>query len=109
MAISLEIGVSDLLPELLANALVLLGALETAGAIAAGTLQAVLYCLDHFCIFIESNSHGNSPFSFYYNFSVKYSGFSGRLVPTFYLGVCFLFSFWHINAIITKICPGGYI
>ena len=57
MAISLEIGVCDLLPELLANALVLLGALETAGAIAAGTLQAVLYGLDHFCIFVQSDCH----------------------------------------------------
>lgn len=64
MAISLEIGVCDLLPELLANALVLLGALETAGAIAAGTLQAVLYGLDHFCIFVQSDCHMEISFFF---------------------------------------------
>ena len=38
VAIAFEIGIRDLLPELLADALVFLGALKPAGAIAAGTL-----------------------------------------------------------------------
>jgi hypothetical protein len=52
VAITLKIGVCDLLPELLANTLILLSTLQAAGAIATGTLQAVLYGLDHFCIFV---------------------------------------------------------
>ena len=95
MAVALEIGVCDLLPEFLANALIFLGALESAGAIAAGTLQSVLYGLDNFRIFIESDCHRKSPFSFYYTLSVK--------------GSSFLFSFRRINDIITKICAGGYV
>jgi hypothetical protein len=63
MAITLEIGVCDLLTELLANALILLGTLEAAGAITTGTLQAVLYGLDYFCIFVQSDCHGD--FSFF--------------------------------------------
>ena len=66
MAVSLEIGVCDLLAELLANALVFFRPLESAGAVTAGTLQAVLYGLDYFLVFIESDSHGVTPFSFYY-------------------------------------------
>ena len=64
MAVTLEIGVCDLLPELLANALVLFGALETAGAIAAGTLQAVLYGFAHLCIFVQSDCHMEISFFF---------------------------------------------
>ena len=75
MAISLEVGVRNLLPEFLANALVLFGTLETAGAIATGALETILYSLDHFCIFIESDSHSNTPFSFYYTRGVKGSSF----------------------------------
>ena len=52
MAIALEIGVFHLLPELLADALILLGALETAGAIAAGALQTLPDGSDNFLIFI---------------------------------------------------------
>jgi hypothetical protein len=57
MAIALEIGIGDLLPELLANALVLLGAFQTAGTIAAGALQSVFYDLNHFLIFIQFDCH----------------------------------------------------
>ena len=71
MAITLEIGVCDLLPEFLANALILLGTLEAARAIATGTLQAFLDGLNHFCIFIQSDSHGNTSFLFYYSLFVK--------------------------------------
>ena len=52
MAVALEIGICDLLPEFLANALVLLGALESAGTIAAGTLQALPDGLHNFLILI---------------------------------------------------------
>ena len=62
MAITLEIWVCDLLPEFLANALILLGTLEAAGAIATGTLQAVLYGLDDFRIFVQSDCHSNLSF-----------------------------------------------
>ena len=71
MAVTLEIGICDLLPEFLANALILLGTLQAARAITTGTLQAVFHGLYHFCIFIESDCHRNSPFSFYYTLVVK--------------------------------------
>ena len=95
MAVSFEIRIRDLLPEFLADTLVFFGALESAGTITAGALKTILYSLDHFCIFIESDSHGESPFSFYYTPGVK--------------GSSFLFSFCPINDTITKICLGGYL
>ena len=52
MAIAFEIGICDLLTEFLADALILLGALETAGAIAAGALQTLPDGSDNFLIFI---------------------------------------------------------
>ena len=52
MAISLELGIGNLIPEFLADALVFLCALQTAGTIAAGTLQAFLDRLYHFLIFV---------------------------------------------------------
>ena len=58
MAIALEIGVSHLLPEFLANALVFLGSFQTAGAVAAGALQAFLDHLDHFLVIVQTYSHG---------------------------------------------------
>ena len=57
VAVAGEIGISHLLPEFLADALVILGAFQTAGAIAAGALQAVPDGLNHFFIFIEPNCH----------------------------------------------------
>ena len=62
MAVAGEIGVFHLLPEFLADALVVLGAFQTAGAIAAGALQAVPDGLNHFFIFIEPNCHGVTSF-----------------------------------------------
>ena len=62
MAIAYVVRVGDLLPELLANALIFLRALHTAGAIAAGALQAVPDGLNHFFIFIEPNCHGVTSF-----------------------------------------------
>ena len=57
MAIALEIGVSHLFAEFLADALVFLGTLQTAGAVAAGTLEAFLDHLNHFLVIIQSYSH----------------------------------------------------
>ena len=71
VAITLEIGVCDLLPELFANALILLGTLQTAGAIATGTLQAFLDCFYDFRVFVQSDCHGNTSFLFYYSPFVK--------------------------------------
>ena len=58
MAITREIGISHLLPEFLTDALVFLGALQTAGAVAAGALQAFLDHLDHFLVIVQTYSHG---------------------------------------------------
>ena len=77
MAVTLEIGVCDLLTEFFAHALVFLSALEPARAITTGSLQAFLYSLDYYCIFIESNCHEFSPFSFYYILPVNTQAFSG--------------------------------
>ena len=57
MAISGKVRVSDLLPEFLADALVFLGALQPARAIAAGAFQAFPDGLHHFLILVESDSH----------------------------------------------------
>ena len=67
MAVALEIRVRDLLLKFLADALVLLRPLQPAGAVAAGTLQALPNGSDHFLIFIQPNRHTFAhPFSFYY-------------------------------------------
>ena len=58
MAITLIVGVSDLLPEFLANALVFLGSFQTAGAVATGALQTFLDHLDHFLVIVQTYSHG---------------------------------------------------
>ena len=57
MAISLELGIGNLIAEFLADALVLLCTLQAAGAISAGTLQTVFDHLNHFLIFIQSDGH----------------------------------------------------
>ena len=64
MAKTLVVGVSDLLTEFLADALVFLGTLQAAGAITTGTLQAIFYGLYYFCIFIESDCHKKISFFF---------------------------------------------
>ena len=64
MAVTLEIRIRDLLPEFLADALIFLGALKTAGAIATGALQALLDGGHHFLILIQTNSHENNSFLF---------------------------------------------
>ena len=57
MAETLEIGVFHLLPELLADALVLLGPLQAAGAVSAGALESLFDGGHHFLIVIQPNSH----------------------------------------------------
>ena len=59
----MEVRISHLLPEFLADTLILLGALHTAGAIAAGPFQTLFDGLHHLLILIESNGH---KFSFLY-------------------------------------------
>ena len=81
MAVTLEIGVCDLRPELLADALILLGPLKAAGAIATGALQAVLYHFDDLFVFIQPYSHMNTSFFFllYYHCqeaNINYSSIS---------------------------------
>ena len=58
MAITLKIGVSHLLTEFLADALVFFGPLQTAGAVTTGAFQTFLDHLDHFLVIIQTYSHG---------------------------------------------------
>ena len=59
MAVALEGRIRDLLPEFLADALVLLGPLQTAGAVSSGALQAIFYDLDHLLVLIQTHSHAD--------------------------------------------------
>ena len=58
MAISLELGIGNLIPEFLADALVFLGPFQTAGAVAASALQTFFDHLDHFFVIVQTYSHG---------------------------------------------------
>jgi hypothetical protein len=55
MAISLEIGVGDLITEFLADALIILGALKTAGAVTALGFKTFFDGLYYFFVFVESD------------------------------------------------------
>ena len=55
MTVALEFGVCHLLSEFLADAFVILGFRQTAGAIASSRLQALLNSVDGFHILIESD------------------------------------------------------
>ena len=55
MAIALEIRIGDLLTEFLADALIILGALETAGAVSALGFKALFDGLYYFFVFVESD------------------------------------------------------
>ena len=57
MTKTLEIGVGHLLPELPADALIFLGPLQAAGAVAAGALQALPDHVHHFLVIIQPYSH----------------------------------------------------
>ena len=62
MAKTLEIRIRHLLPELLADALVLLGTFQPAGTVAAGALQTLPDHLDHFLVLVQPYSHDLTPF-----------------------------------------------
>ena len=66
MTVTRKIRVSDLLTEFLTNAFIFLRALQTAGAIAAGSLQAIADHLNHFLIIVQSNSHFITSSPLYY-------------------------------------------
>ena len=75
MTVSFEVGIVDLVPEFLADALVFLRPLQAAGAVSAGTLQALPDHANHFLIVIQSDSHGITSLPPYYRglcFKVKY-------------------------------------
>ena len=57
MAVAFEVGISDLLPEFFANALVLLGTLQAARTVSAGAFKALFDGGNHFFIFVESDGH----------------------------------------------------
>ena len=57
MTVSLKVGVRHLLPEFLADALVFLGPLETAGAVAAGALQTIFNHSDNLLVLVQTNCH----------------------------------------------------
>ena len=67
MTIAFELRIRDLLTKFLADALIFFRALQTAGAITAGTLQSFLDCLHHFLIFIQSDSHDTTSLPDHYN------------------------------------------
>ena len=62
MAVAGIVGIRHLLPEFLANALIILGPLQPAWAVTASALQAFPYGFHHFLVFIESNCHGHLSF-----------------------------------------------
>ena len=64
MAVSFEIRIRNLLPEFLADALIIFAALQTAWAIATSPLQPLFDSLNHFFIIIESNCHNAHILSF---------------------------------------------
>ena len=57
MAVALEVGISNLLPEFFANALVLFGTLEAARTVSAGALESIPDSLYHLLILIQPNRH----------------------------------------------------
>ena len=72
MAVATVVRVCNLLPEFLADTLVILTALQTAGAVSAGTLQPFLDRLYHFLIFVQSNSHNFTSLPLYYKVDSSY-------------------------------------
>ena len=66
MAISFEIRIGDLLPELPTDALILLSSLKSAGTIASRALETFPDGLHHFFIFVEPYCHTTTSFRIYY-------------------------------------------
>ena len=67
MTVALKFGIRDLFTEFLADALIILIALQSARTVTAGTLQSFLDCLHHFLIFIQSDSHDTTSLPDHYN------------------------------------------
>ena len=57
MTITFELGIRNLLTDFLANALIIFAALQPAGTVTTGTLQSFFDRLNHFLVFIQSDSH----------------------------------------------------
>ena len=57
MAVAVEVGIGHLGAKFLANTLIILRPLHTAGTIATGMLQSLFDSLNHFLIFVESDRH----------------------------------------------------
>ena len=66
MTVAFEVRIGDLLPEFLADTLIVLGAFQTAGTVAAGALETVTNGLDHFLILIQTNCHSDQLLWLYY-------------------------------------------
>ena len=64
VAVSLVVGVIDLVLELLAHTLGLLCPLQTAGAVAARALQPLTDGVDNFLVLIQRDLHDIRPFLF---------------------------------------------
>ena len=64
VTVALKIGVGDLLTELLADAFIVLGALHSAGTVAALGLEAVLYHFYYFFVFVKSDLRFHRFYSF---------------------------------------------
>ena len=62
VTVTLKIGIRDLLPEFLTDALVFLRPFQAAGAITSGPLQTVFDHLNHFLVIVEPYSHLLSSF-----------------------------------------------
>ena len=56
MAKSLKLGICDLISELLADTLIILGFLKTARAISPALLESLLYCCDNILVFVKGDS-----------------------------------------------------
>ena len=62
MAVPFITGVRDLVTELLADALIFLRMLQSAGAVSPCFLQSLTDHLYHFLILVQPNRHDHSPF-----------------------------------------------
>lgn len=81
MAVALKIWVFNLRTKLRADALILLCALQTAGAITAGAFQALFDRCNHFFIFVQSDSHTHTLLFLYHTTFVN-RGKSSSLFPS---------------------------
>jgi len=62
MAEAGELRVCNLLPEFLADALIVLSPFQATGTISSGAFQSISDHLNHFFIFVQSYSHNDASF-----------------------------------------------